>query len=246
MMLAGVAVAIAATVAGIAATGVRIGYFFQPTGLLIVLGGTLGVILITTPANSLACSARALFKLFWSPAAGRELLIDELVHYAKLARTSGLLAIEPEIARAGDPFLRETLLLVLDVKDRAELKSMFETSVRLAERQGEADAKPLEIAGEFAPTLGVLSTVVGLIEVLRQFSNVASMGVGIGTAFVSTIYGLALANLVFLPIAQRMRARSAVVFETRELIVEGGMCLFDGTHPSLVRERLACYLRAAS
>ena len=127
--------------------------------------------------------------------------------------------------------------------NRDELLSTLETKVRLRERQGEMDARVLEVAGGFAPTIGVLGTVVGLIEVLRQFSNLSAVALGIGTAFVSTIYGLALANLLLLPIAHRIRAGVAETFETEEMMVEGWLCLFDGTHHSLVRERLTNFLR---
>lgn len=100
-----------------------------------------------------------------------------------------------------------------------------------------------EVAGGFAPTIGVLGTVVGLMDVLRQFSNISAVAGGTGTAFVSTVYGLALANLIFLPAAQRMRAHVAEQFEMHEMIVEGTLCLFDGVHPALVRDRLSCFLR---
>ena len=101
----------------------------------------------------------------------------------------------------------------------------------------------LEVAGGFAPTIGVLGTVVGLMEVLRQFTNLSSVALGIGTAFVSTFYGLALANFILLPAANRIRTNVAETFETEEMIIQGGLCLVDGTHPALLRERLNCFLR---
>ena len=100
------------------------------------------------------------------------------------------------------------------------------------------------MAGGFAPAIGVIGTVVGLIDVLRQFSNMNSVALGIGTAFVSTMYGLALANLLLLPAAHRIRAMVAETFEMEEMIIEGGLCMIDGTHPSLVRDRLNCFLRS--
>jgi chemotaxis protein MotA len=99
------------------------------------------------------------------------------------------------------------------------------------------------VAGGFAPTLGILGTVVGLIDVLRQFSNMQSVGLGIGTAFVSTLYGLGLANLVLLPAAHRIRAKVAETFELQELIIEGVLCGVDRVHPSLIRHRLNAFLR---
>lgn len=244
-MLTGIAIAIAAMVAGIAATGIRLTYFLQPTGVLIVLGGTLGVTFVTTPQRALHNTARAVRKLLWEAPVDRRALIDEMMALTRPARTRGMLALEPMIATASHGFLREALTLSLDMPHREQLKAALETKLRLRERQGETDAKTLEVAGGFAPTIGVLGTVVGLIEVLRQFSNVAGVAAGVGTAFVSTIYGLGLANIVLLPAAHRIRARGAEAFEIDEMIVEGVLALLDGLHPSLMRERLNGFVENA-
>jgi chemotaxis protein MotA len=245
-MLAGIAIVLAAVIAGIASTGVQLSYFLQPTGALIVLGGTLGVTFIATPRTALFNAAGRVAELIRAPRVNRESLIEEILSYVKGARVGGILSIESMIRPASDPFLKEALLLTMDVTQRADLQATLETKIRLRERQGEADAKMLEVAGGFAPTIGVIGTVVGLIDVLRQFSNVASVAYGIGTAFVSTIYGLALANLILLPAANRIRASVAETFENQELITEGVLCIFDNTHPSLVRERLNAFLREGS
>jgi chemotaxis protein MotA len=242
-MLAGIAIAVVATIAGIASTGVSPTYFFQPTGALIVIGGTLGVTFITTPRDALLHSLRRVGDLFFPANSSREDLIEEIVSYVRLVRIRGLMAIEPVLGQTAHRFLAESLLLAMDVHQRGELETALANKLRLCERQGEADAKVLEVAGGFAPTIGVLGTVVGLIDVLRQFSTVSSVAYGLGTAFVSTIYGLALANLVLLPAAHRMRARVAEAFEIQELIMEGTLCVFDRIHPALVRQRLSCFLR---
>jgi chemotaxis protein MotA len=243
-MLAGIVIALTATIAGIAATGVKLTYFVQPTGALIVLGGTFGVMFITTPLDSLLHSIRRVAGLLWSREVDRVELLEEIMTYVRTARTVSLLGLEPMIARTKNAFLAESLTLAIDVQQRAELQTALETKIRMREREGEHDAKILEVAGGFAPTIGVMGTVVGLIDILRQFSNLASVANGIGMAFVSTIYGLGLANLILLPAAGRIRARTAVEFEAHELIMEGVMCLFDGLHPSLVRDRLMSHLRA--
>ena len=242
-MFTGVAIALVATAAGIVATGLKASYFLQPTGALIVLGGTLGVTILTTPRTGLLHSVRRVAELFWTPDVDRHALVEEIMGFVKSARTMGLLRLEPIIGRATNPFLKESLTLTLDVQQRGELQSALEMKLRLRERQGESDAKVLEVAGGFAPTIGVLGTVVGLIDVLRQFSNLQSVASGVGTAFVSTIYGLALANLILLPAAHRIRTRVAEAFETHEMIMEGVMCIFDKMHPSLVQERLNFFLR---
>lgn len=242
-MLAGIAIAALTTVAGIASTGVNLRYFLQPTAAWIVLGGTLGVTLVTTPRNSLRHAVHRVSGLIRQPAINRQELIDEIVTCVKTARIQGLLAVEPRMAKTSHAFLREMLALAMDVKSREEFQTTLETKLRLRERQGDADAKVLEVAAGFAPAIGVIGTVIGLIEVLRQFSNMGSVALGIGTAFVSTMYGLALANLILLPAAHRIRASVAETFEIEEMIVEGGLGLFDNLHPSLVRERLNCFLR---
>jgi chemotaxis protein MotA len=242
-MLAGMAGVVAAIVAGIISTGVSLAYFFQPTGALIVLGGTCAVTLITTPRNSLTQAVRRVGQQIRPETTNREELIEEILGYTKTVRSRGVLSIEGSIGQASNPFLREILTLAMDAPHRGEFQATLETKVRMRERQGEADAKVLEVAGGFAPAIGVLGTVVGLIDVLRHFSNLSSVAPGIGTAFVSTIYGLALANLVLLPAAHRIKARVAERFETEEMMVEGGLGLFDGIHPSMLRERLNSFLR---
>lgn len=241
-MFAGIAVALAALIAGIAATGVRLSFFVQPSGILIVFGATLGVTFVTTPRHALGNAARRIGDLVWERPVDRARLISEIMTCVRAARARGLLGIEPLIETASHPFLRDTLRLALDVQ-RAELKSAIETKLRLRERAGEADAKTFEVAGGYAPTIGVIGTVVGLVDVLRRFSDIASVAGGVGTAFASTLYGLGLANLILLPLAHRIRATVAERFETEELILEGALCILDGVHPSLVPERLNAFLR---
>lgn len=245
-LLAGIAIAVASTVAGILSTGVSFKYFLQPTGVMIVLGGTLGVLLVTTPRHSILHSLRRVVQLATVPEANREDMIDEIIYYARAARRGGLLSLEPLIAKTANDDLRKALQLAVDVRNRIELQTVLDTALRMAERQGEADAKTLEVAGGFAPTIGIIGTVVGLIDVLRQFSNVQSVGYGIGTAFVSTIYGLALANLLLLPVAHRIRAQAAENFERQELIMEGVLAIVDSVHPALIQMRLKCFLRESN
>ena len=243
IFILGIIVALGAVVAGIAAAGISITYFLQPAGALIVVGGTLGVMLVTTPRDSILHSFHRVVDLVSSEEVNRVALVEEIISYARAARRGSLLALEPLSAKASHPFLRQALQLALDVGNRSELQAVLENELRMRERQGEADAKTLEVAGGFAPTIGIIGTVVGLIEVLRHFANLQSVGFGIGTAFVSTIYGLAMANLLLLPAGHRIRARIAENFETQELIIEGVLALVDNVHPALIRLRLNAYVR---
>lgn len=242
LFLAGITIAVVATLIGIASTGVSLTYFLQPTGAVIVLGGTLGVILITTPGHSLVHCATRIRELFGATDTDPEALIEQIIECSR-ARRRGIVALEPLIPHIEDEFFRKGLQLSVDLTDRKELQSILETELRVVERQGEADAKTLEVAGGFAPTIGIIGTVVGLIDVLRHFSNLQAVGSGIGTAFVSTIYGLVLANLVLLPAAHRIRARVAANFEQQELILEGVLAIAESVHPAVIRMRLSSFIR---
>ena len=179
--------------------------------------------------------------MWWEHGEGRAELVEEIMSYVRLARLKGLLSIEPAIRDSRHEFLRECLTLALDVQ-KNELQPAMETRMRLRERRGDADARTLEIAGGFAPTIGVLGTVVGLIDVLRRFSDVTAVASGVGTAFASTLYGIGLANLLLLPLAHRIRAAVAAGLEKEELILEGVGCILDGVHPALAAERLKAFL----
>ena len=242
-LLAGTAIALTAIMLGLHAAGVSLNYFVQPVAATIVLGGTLGVMLVTTPRHALIYSLNRVMGLLSAAESSRAALIDEIVDYARHARRGGIFSVEPMIQNATHPLLRHALEMSMDISDRVELRGVLETELQMAERQGEADAKTLEVAGGFAPTLGIIGTVIGLMQVLRQFSNLPSVGYGIGTAFVSTIYGLALANLLLLPIAHRIRARVAENFETQELIMEGVLAMVESAHPAVIRMRLVSFLR---
>ena len=242
-LLAGIAVAAGAAIAGLRSTGIRPAYFFQPTGAFIVLGGTLGVMLLTTPGNALLSSVRRVFRLFAPAGGGAEALIEEIAICARVSRREGPAGLEALARKAVNPFLRDALTLVCDVNDREQIQGTLETALRLRERQGEADVRTFEVAGGFAPTIGIMGTVVGLIEVMRQFGSIQAVGYGIGTAFVSTLYGLAAANLLLLPLAHRIRARAAEELEIQELIAEGVVAIADGIHPALIRARLREFLR---
>lgn len=245
-MLGGLLLGALAVIAGIALSGAGLRYFFQPSSALIVLGGTFGITLVTLPKESLRMVAKRISELAAKPASEREALIEEIAELARLARRGGILAIEPQVAKIYNDYLRNGLLTALDVRDITELQAVLENELKLSERHGHSDSSALETAAGYAPTIGILGTVVGLIEVLKHFSDIRSIGPGIGAAFVATIYGLATANFLLLPLAHRIQARVAEQTESQEMIAEGVMCIFASLHPSIVRQRLAPYLREAA
>jgi chemotaxis protein MotA len=244
-MLGGIGIAVAALMAGIATAGVNPRYFLQPTAGLIVLGCTVGVTLISTPQGALQSATRRVSSLLHPVAVSRESVIDDIVMYARIASGSGILALENSLEQARDPLLKRVLAAAVDVRDRAELKKILDAMLRLRQKEGEMDAKVLETAGGFAPTIGVLGTVVGLIDVFRHFSDLSGVAAGVSTAFLSTIYGLALANLILLPAAHRIRVSVEESAERDSLIAEGVLGIVDGILPATLRERLSVYVAKA-
>lgn len=242
--LAGIVVALGAVVTGMLATGIDPRYFLQPTGAVIVLGGTVGVILLSTPRLALLSSLRRTLDLFFTVPSSRRQLLDDIVQFARIARREGVTGLESRVDAIAEPFLRKGLEIAIDVNSKEELRTLLETELRVRERQGEADAKALEVAGGFAPTIGIIGTVVALIQVMHRFSELSSVAAGIGMAFVSTIYGLALANLLLLPAANRIRARVAEKFELEEMMLEGVLCIAERLHPTLIQMRLQSFVGA--
>ena len=245
-MLGGLLLGALAVIAGIALSGAGLLYFLQPSSALIVLGGTIGITLVTSLKIPCAWFSKRIREL--ATRAHSEQRGKHSSRRLSICRASpgaaALLMIEPLVPKIKNDYLRNGLLTALDVRDLAELQVVLENELKLSERHGQADANALkETAAGYSPTIGILGTVVGLIEVLKHFSDVHAIGPGIGAAFVSTIYGLATANFLLLPLAHRIHARVAEATETQELIAEGVMCIFASMHPSIVRQRLAPYLR---
>ena len=245
-LMSGLLLGALAVIAGIAVSGAGLGYFFQPGSALIVLGGTFSITMVTSPKQSLLDTCRRVWELRKTPVLTREALIEEVVEFARVARRGGTFSIEPLIPRARSEDLRNGLLTSLDVKDMSELQVILETELKLVERHGQADAVALELAAGYAPVVGIIGTVVGLIEVLRHFTDLKMIGPGIGAAFVSTIYGLGAANFFLLPLAHRIHTRISEECETRELIAEGVLGIYTMMHPGVVRQRLAPYLKDAA
>ena len=239
----GIAVVVAAVAASIYGSGVGFVYFLQPAAAALVLGVTLGLILVTTPRANVRHSARRVRELFYRRSTDRAALIEEIVSLARVTRQHGMLEAETRAPESSHPFLRDALLLMLDLTNRAELALALETELSMTERHGETDANTFEVAGGFAPTIGILGTVIGLIQTLRNLAGIEQISAGIGVCFVSTIYGLGLANLVLLPLAHRIRCVVAEECETREMILEGVLCIFDRIHPSIIEARLTSYQR---
>jgi chemotaxis protein MotA len=164
------------------------------------------------------------------------------MHFVFLARRSGVTSMETQAERVQDPFLRKALLLAVDTADAAEIRAQLELSVRREEERAEADARVFENAGGYAPTVGIIGAVLGLIQVMKQLDDISQVGRGVAVAFVATIYGVGLANLLLLPAAARIRTLARQDSLRCELIQEGVLAIARGLNPYLVKMRLENFL----
>src|SRR6266436_29056 len=241
--VAGLVIGIGGIVGGLILEGGSVREIAAPTALLIVLGGTLGAVLITTPLGVLRGGMRSLASVFFEKSHDPESMIEKLVDYSTKARKNGIVALEQVANQAPDPFLRKALNLAVDGTDLQELRNMMELEIAVEEHHSEAEAKIFESAGGYAPTIGIIGAVLGLIQVMKDLADIEKVGHGIATAFVATIYGVAFANLFFLPVAGKIKARSSQRTQMRELMLEGVIGIVEGMNPKLIRSKLGAYTR---
>jgi len=214
----------------------------QVTAAIVVLGGTLGAVMVTSPMSALLGAAKSLKKVFFEETVDPEAAVEEIIGYATKARKSSIISLEEDLDKIADPFLRKALSLAVDGTDLKELRTMMEMELTQAERHAEADAKVFEAAGGYSPTIGIIGAVMGLIQVMKHLENIEEVGRGIAVAFVATVYGVAVANLFFLPAASKIKARIHSDVSAKELILEGVISILEGMNPKLIRVKLEAFL----
>jgi chemotaxis protein MotA len=217
----------------------------QVTAAMIVLGGTLGAVMVTTPLGILRSAAGKLSAVFFESVQTPDAIIEQIIAYATKARKNGIVSLEEETDAIPDPFLRKALNLAVDGTDLQELRRMMELDISLEEQRGEADAKVYEAAGGYAPTIGIIGAVLGLIQVMKHLANIDEVGRGIAVAFVATVYGVGSANIFFLPAGNKIRARLQAALHMRELMLEGVLGIAEGLNPKLIRIKLGAYAHPA-
>ncbi len=238
---AGVALALGAILGGLVLEGGKIADVAQVTAALIVLGGTLGAVMVSTPQKTLLGAMKRLVGVFRDPVPPIGDLLEEMIQYATRARKTGLVSLEEVASDVSDPFLKKGLMLAVDGSDLQEIRSILELEADLEEATAEAEAKVFEGAGGYAPTIGIIGAVLGLIQVMKNLANIEEVGHGIAVAFVATVYGVGVSNLFFLPAAQKIKARAHAETKRRILIVEGIAGIVEGLNPKLVRLKLEAF-----
>ena len=239
--ISGIALAMACIIGGLLLEKGSIQDLTQGTAAMIVMGGTFGAVLVTTPMAIVMRALRGLSAVFFERTSDTAAAIDRLIQYAAKARKQGIVSLEAEAAAIDDPFLRKALSLAVDGTDLQELRKMMEIDIAVAEHNAESEAKVWEAAGGYAPTIGIIGAVMGLIQVMKHLEDIKEVGHGIAVAFVATVYGVGSANILFLPAANKLRARMQEVSLRKDMILEGIVGIVEGLNPTLIRLKLDAY-----
>lgn len=237
----GLALGCGAIVGGLALEGGKLSDVTQLTGAVIVLGGTMGAVMLTTPASTLLRAVARLKLVFFQPHHAPAAVIDEVIRLGNHARKNGIVSLESILENVHDPFFRKALGLGVDGTDLEELRKMMEIELDLEADRGRAEARVFEAAGGYAPTIGIIGAVLGLIQVMKNLQDIDAVGHGIAVAFVATVYGVASANLFFLPAAAKIKSRVEQSVRMRELMLEGVCSIVQGLHPKVIERKLEAY-----
>lgn len=218
-------------------------FLLQHTAFIIVFGGTVGAMIVGSRSLDVLHFSKHLRKIMQTPQMQPQELIPQLVRFAEKARREGLLSLEREVPEAQDKFLKQGLQLVADGTDPEIVKSILVVQLNRQADRHDRVAKMYEAGGGYAPTIGIIGAILGLISVMEHLSEgIEHVGPGIAVAFVATIYGLILANLLLFPMANKLRLRSDHELLIRELILEGILSIQAGDNPRILEERLKAFL----
>ncbi len=242
--LLGLLLALGGILGGLLLEGGRLLDLSQYTAAMIVGAGTAGAVMVTTPFPLLLAALRRVKDVFWETTSERASIIAQLLDFARQARRSGIVSLERDADSLENPFLRKALMLAVDGTDLQDLRRIMELEIEAAARRGEAEAKVFETAGGYSPTIGIIGAVLGLIQVMKHLEDIERVGHGIAVAFVATVYGVALANLVLLPAGAKLKARLEQSLASKELILEGVIGVAEGMNPKLLESKLEAFLES--
>jgi chemotaxis protein MotA len=243
--LSGVILAVSSIAVGLWLEGGDISQILQPTAALIVLAGTTGAVLMQYPLATVRETAVQLREVFFHAPPPRLEFAEEIVALCMQVRRNGWMSLDAQLDRIDDPFLRKAITLAVDGVQHDALRVAMEIDLDLRDERDESVVSVLHAAGGFAPTLGLIGAVLGLIQVMQKMENLGEIGKGIAVAFVSTLYGIAAANLLFLPWAGKLKIRARERQQMREMTLEAVLLMVDGITPSALRERLDAYAQPA-
>jgi chemotaxis protein MotA len=241
--LSGIGLALIGILFGQAIEGGHVGSLLQPAAFMIVLCGTFGAVLLQTNAKSFIAGILMVRQVFATPVDDRQALAKRINTWSIHSRKEGIFTLESFLKNETDPFVKKGLLLMIDGTPPDKIREICAIDMHFYEMQQRNAAKVWNAAGGYAPTIGILGAVLGLIHVMENLSDPGRIGGGIAVAFVATIYGVGLANLVFLPISNKLKAVIQHEMMRREMLLNAWVSIAKGDHPRIVEERLLAYLR---
>ena len=241
-VIVGIVIALVMILGGNFLEGGHAGGLLALPSAMIVIGGTIGSVFVQYPFATIKAALQACVACFKKPDIDPAKIVEEIVDYANRARRDGILALEKVSESASDAFLRKALMMAVDGVDSQTLRETLEVAIGEEEHHGEDSAKVMEAFGGYAPTIGIIGAVLGLIHVMSNLSDINAVGKGIAGAFVATIYGVGFANIVCLPMGTRIKGMVRQKALVRELTLTGVLAIQAGLNPKLVRERLSQFL----
>jgi len=239
----GIIIAVVSLVAAFILDGGHFLALFKPTAALIVFGGTIGATIVSFSVNEIKSVPKLLKITLFQKLPDELALIEQIVGLADKVRREGLLYLENQLPQIEDKFMRKGIQLVVDGTDPEMVRQIMETEMYAIQERHHIGASIFEAAGGYAPTMGILGTVMGLVHVLGNLESPETLGPSIALAFLATLYGVGSANVLWLPIAEKLKNLSKKEVMLRELMLEGIMSIQAGYNPILIRERLNAFLK---
>ncbi|GAB2614054.1 flagellar motor protein [Novilysobacter erysipheiresistens] len=234
----GALLAVGALLGGSVLKGAGLSGLWSPAAFVIVVVGTVAAILLQTPMKTFKRALKIVRWVFQPPAHDRVAVIAKIVEWSGTARRQGLLGLEAEVQNQPDPFLRKGLQMVVDGVEPESVRQMLEIELHGQARSDLDAAKVFEGMGIYAPTLGIIGAVLGLMAVMKNLADPSMLGHGIAAAFTATIYGIGIANLAMLPIASKLKGLIHHQTSEREMMVEGLIAIAQGENPRNIEARL--------
>jgi chemotaxis protein MotA len=238
----GILVAFLAVIGGNWLEGGHVDSLANGPAMIIVLGGTIGAILLQTPIPVFLHALRLLGRVFMPTKLDMPTTIEKLVTWSNIARKEGLLGLETIADDEPDPFIRKGMQMLVDGSEPENLRGTLEMEVDASEQHDVQAAKVFEGMGGYSPTIGIIGAVMGLIHVMQNLADPSKLGSGIATAFVATIYGVGLANLFLLPIAAKLKTQSENIAKFREMVIEGIVGIAEGDNPRTIENKLKGFM----
>jgi len=238
----GVIVGLGGIMLGLLLEGGKLSQVIQPTAAIIVFGGTLGAVLLQYPMPVVASAFRRLVQVFLERKLDPQQTVQQLVIFANKARRYGMISLDADLPSLSDPFLKRALMLAVDGTEPQELRKTMQLEIDNQAEYEDNIPKVFESTGGFAPTIGIIGAVLGLIQVMQHLDNINEVGKGIAVAFVATVYGVGSANLFFLPSSGKLRLRIREEQIIREMTLEGVVSILEGMNPRMLESKLIGFL----